>query len=96
MLTSSCSFCRTPVSSKLGGYFGGGGYSTYFTAPLYQKLTTLGYSIKLGKTNFGFYNPLNRGYPDVSAQGSRFLVRTGGRVSFKVVEKDRDSKKGWT
>jgi len=84
------------VSKKIGGYFGGGGFSNIFPAPEYQKAAVSAYVKSLGNQYQGLYNKVRpcdtlrcraaltllqngRGYPDVAAQGSRYLIVDGHR-----------------
>lgn len=46
--------------------------------PAYQKSTVDKYVASLGGKYKGLYNPKGRAYPDVSAQGSRFVVVNNG------------------
>ena len=44
------------VSKKIGGYFGGGGFSNIFPAPEYQKAAVSAYVKSLGNQYQGLYN----------------------------------------
>jgi tripeptidyl-peptidase-1 len=59
-------------------YFSGGGFSEIFPRPSYQEKAVKGYLSHLGSKWKGLYNPDGRAYPDVSAQGSHFVVRDHG------------------
>ncbi|CEH17742.1 subtilisin-like protein [Ceraceosorus bombacis] len=67
------------VSSKIGGFFAGGGFSEYFARPAYQDNAVKGYLKTLGKKHAGLFNPNGRAYPDIAAQASRYLIVVGGR-----------------
>ncbi|POV96887.1 hypothetical protein PSHT_14895 [Puccinia striiformis] len=56
------------------GFPSGGGFSDYFDRPLYQLQQVQSYLTLLGSNYTGLYNPAGRGVPDVSAQGSRYLM----------------------
>lgn len=57
------------------GYVSGGGFSNYFAQPYYQKATGLveEYIKSLHGQHDGLYNKSGRAYPDVAAQGYRYL-----------------------
>ncbi|KAJ9475813.1 Peptidase S53 domain-containing protein [Pseudozyma hubeiensis] len=66
------------VDGDLPGFYSGGGFSNLFPTAYYQVGAVLPYIASLGSKYFGLYNPAGRGYPDVAAQGSRYVVRIGG------------------
>lgn len=70
---------ETAVSSDVAGFYSGGGFSTKFSRPWYQKEAVDPYVSGLDKKLAPYYNASGRGVPDVSAQGSRYLIRVGGR-----------------
>jgi tripeptidyl-peptidase I len=54
--------------------FSSGGFSDRWDRPKYQDNAIKDYLKILGKQWEGLYNPEGRGFPDVAAQGSRYLV----------------------
>ncbi|KAI0455004.1 subtilisin-like protein [Xylaria acuta] len=60
--------------------FSSGGFSDIFPRPLYQELSVSKYVRSIGSTFAGLYNPRGRGFPDVAAQGSGFVVISQGRA----------------
>ena len=70
--------------SNLGGVITtGGGFSTYYQTPVWQKDSIalfLSRSAALSKTPQNGYNPQGRGYPDVSFNGVDYQVVIGGTV----------------
>ncbi|MBW0509343.1 hypothetical protein O181_049058 [Austropuccinia psidii MF-1] len=62
-----------------GGYASGGGFSNYFTTPSWQKDAVRRYLQQLGPRAYrGMYNQNGRGYPDVSAQGAKYVIAYQG------------------
>ncbi|OQS02829.1 tripeptidyl-peptidase [Thraustotheca clavata] len=57
----------------------GGGFSSFYTRPSYQKNAVLHYlnSSKLPPSSY--FNSSGRGYPDISAFGTHYRVRVGGK-----------------
>ncbi|GAC94319.1 hypothetical protein PHSY_001890 [Pseudozyma hubeiensis SY62] len=66
------------VDGDLPGFYSGGGFSNLFPTAYYQVGAVLPYIASLGSKYSGLYNPAGRGYPDVAAQGSRYVIRIGG------------------
>ena len=65
----------------------GGGFSTYYAAPWYQKDAIAKYFASAAASNQAFlglkgYNPTGRGYPDVSFVGARYSTFVGGDEAF--------------
>ncbi|SLM38599.1 tripeptidyl peptidase protein [Lasallia pustulata] len=58
----------------------GGGFSNYFPRPAYQDPYVPDYIASLGSRFQGLYNASGRGYPDIAAQGFRFLTVWDGGV----------------
>lgn len=58
----------------------GGGFSNYFPRPSYQSSVVPAYISGLGSQFSGLYNTTGRGYPDISAQGQRFVTIWNGTV----------------
>ncbi|KAF2089662.1 tripeptidyl peptidase-like protein [Saccharata proteae CBS 121410] len=56
----------------------GGGYSNYFSMPSYQEDVVTSYTSSLGDLYAGLYNTTGRAYPDIAAQGQRYVVTWGG------------------
>ncbi|OSX64776.1 hypothetical protein POSPLADRAFT_1044231 [Postia placenta MAD-698-R-SB12] len=69
------------LPTQTATYFSGGGFSNYWTRPLYQEGAVAGYLARLGANNTGLYNPSGRGYPDVAAYGVNFDVVYAGEVT---------------
>ncbi|SNX87746.1 related to Tripeptidyl-peptidase I precursor [Melanopsichium pennsylvanicum] len=67
------------VDGDLPGFYSGGGFSKYFPTAWYQADAVYKYVGSLGNQYKGLYNPRGRGYPDVAAQGSRYVIRIGGK-----------------
>jgi subtilase family serine protease len=70
---------ETAVNYFTGGFDGGGGFSTVFSAPTYQLEFTQLYSESAASPPTGTYNSSNRGYPDISALGHNYLVIIDGQ-----------------
>lgn len=64
------------------GYASGSGFSNYFSQPDYQKQSGVvdKYITSLNGEFDGLYNKSGRAYPDVSAQGYRYLIVVGGQI----------------
>lgn len=62
------------VALDTNGFSSGGGFSNYFKRPAYQNLAVKTYINELGSEFAGLYNTSGRGYPDISAQGQRYVV----------------------
>ena len=58
--------------------FSGGGFSNIFPQPDYQSTAVENYLDALGSTNAGLFNRTGRAFPDVSAQGIRYITRING------------------
>ena len=54
-------------------FVSGGGFSDYFPRPSYQDQAVLPYLDRLSGTHMGLYNSHGRAYPDVAAQGYRYI-----------------------
>lgn len=59
---------------KFSFIISGGGFSNLFPRPWYQAKAVPRYLKNIGTTHQGLFNPLGRAYPDVAAQGSRFVI----------------------
>ncbi|SJX66437.1 related to Tripeptidyl-peptidase I precursor [Sporisorium reilianum f. sp. reilianum] len=66
------------VNGDLPGFYSGGGFSSLFATPSYQKAVVSKYVASLGGKYKGLYNTSGRAYPDVAAQGSRYVIQIGG------------------
>lgn len=65
-----------------GLFTGGGGFSNYFDAPLYQSDVTRAYIDNVVRDNYtGLYNPTGRGYPDISAQALNYTIFWNGTLT---------------
>ncbi|KAH9823548.1 tripeptidyl peptidase [Melampsora americana] len=62
-----------------GGFVSGGGFSNYFPRLDWQKTAVKDYFVSLGSKHSGLYNLTGRGYPDVSAQGAKYVIAWQGR-----------------
>ena len=64
------------------GFSSGGGFSNYFPRPTYQNDNDVvkNYISSLGGEFDGLYNKAGRGYPDIAAQGQRFVTIWNGTV----------------
>lgn len=66
--------------SGISSITSGGGFSTYFTQPSYQKSAVSRYlALKSLTTAYG-YNPNGRAYPDLSFLATNYEVYVGGSV----------------
>lgn len=58
-----------------GGFNSGGGFSNYFATPKWQKDQVNRYLDYMGSETYsGLYNRSGRGFPDVSAQGAKYVI----------------------
>ncbi|KAL5611865.1 hypothetical protein BROUX41_000561 [Berkeleyomyces rouxiae] len=62
----------------IGADFSTGGFSRFFPRPLWQDSAVKGYISHLNGTLSGYYDTGGRAMPDVSAIGSKFLIRHSG------------------
>ncbi|CAF9942975.1 MAG: hypothetical protein ALECFALPRED_010346 [Alectoria fallacina] len=64
------------------GFSSGGGFSNYFARPTYQNDNSVvkNYISSLGGEFDGLYNQAGRGYPDIAAQGQRFVTIWNGTI----------------
>jgi tripeptidyl-peptidase-1 len=70
------------IAPEIGVGFSGGGFSNYFSRPLYQALAAPGFLAQLPRGTYaGLYNSTGRGFPDMSAQGVRFAISVRNRTS---------------
>lgn len=60
--------------------FSSGGFSDLFPRPSYQDEVVPSYLNQIGDTFEGYFNPAGRGFPDVAAQSSGFVVYDHGTV----------------
>lgn len=60
------------------GYVSGGGFSNYFPRPSYQDSVVPAYVESLNGTHEGLFNASGRAYPDIAAQGFRYVVVWNG------------------
>ncbi|KAI1393126.1 tripeptidyl-peptidase [Hypoxylon trugodes] len=61
--------------------FSSGGFSSLHAQPAWQADAVSAYLESIGSTYSAYFNASNRGFPDVAAQGSRFIVIDKGRSS---------------
>ena len=59
----------------------GAGFSNYFARPSYQADAVNGYLSQIGSLNAGLYNTTGRAYPDIAAQGQRYITIWNGSVA---------------
>eukprot|EP00904_Undaria_pinnatifida_P000763 jgi/Undpi1/10688/HiC_scaffold_29.g13136.m1 len=71
---------ETAVNKFTGGFDGGGGFSTEFTAPQYQTAHLEAYVGTDAAPPADTFNSSNRGFPDVSAAGHNFVLVVQGKV----------------
>jgi tripeptidyl-peptidase-1 len=62
------------------GFTSGGGFSNYFARPAYQDSVVPDYITSLNGQFHGLFNTSGRGYPDIAAQGFRFVVVWNGTI----------------
>ena len=62
------------------GYASGGGFSNYFPRPKYQDKVVPAYIKSLDSAFDPYYNKSGRGYPDIAAQGYRYLTIWNGTI----------------
>ncbi|KAI0097161.1 subtilisin-like protein [Daldinia grandis] len=67
------------VEPEQGVSFSSGGFSSLHPQPAWQADAVNGYLESIGETYSAYFNSSNRGFPDVAAQGSRFVVIDKGR-----------------
>lgn len=60
------------------GFVSGGGFSKYFSRPAYQDKAVGAYVVSLGNKYEGMFNKNGRGYPDIAAQGYRYVTFWNG------------------
>ena len=61
-------------------FFSSGGFSNYWSRPLWQAIAVESFLVKLGNKWKGLYNRNGRGFPDVAAQGVGYSVYDKGRL----------------
>ncbi|PWN33128.1 subtilisin-like protein, partial [Meira miltonrushii] len=61
------------VNPSLAGFYSGAGYSNLYAQPAYQKSAVAAYGNPAIAGNY--YNRSGRAYPDVSAQGSMYVIQ---------------------
>ncbi|KAG0144533.1 hypothetical protein CROQUDRAFT_659859 [Cronartium quercuum f. sp. fusiforme G11] len=57
-----------------GGYTSGGGFTNYFERPSWQNADVNKYLSSIGNMSQGMYNQNGRAFPDVSAQGAKYVI----------------------
>lgn len=65
---------------ETGSTFSSGGFSNFFSRPLYQELAVGGYLTGLQSEYSGRFNATGRAYPDVAAQGENVVIELGGNL----------------
>ncbi|KAL5376657.1 Tripeptidyl-peptidase sed2 [Paraphaeosphaeria sporulosa] len=61
-------------------FFSSGGFSNYWSRPIWQTLAVEGYLAKLGKKFAPYFNRYGRGFPDVAAQSVGYAVYDKGKL----------------
>lgn len=69
----------TGYAPEIAVDFAGGGFSDLWPRPWYQKEAVNGYLSQLEDRWKGMYNPTGRGFPDIAAQGTNFMVVVSGK-----------------
>ncbi|KAH9973541.1 peptidase S8/S53 domain-containing protein [Lactifluus volemus] len=82
---ASCPFVTavggtTGVNPEVAASLSGGGFSTYFGQPSYQKNAVSSYLSRIGEQYAGLYNRGGRAYPDISAQALNYQIVFNGQV----------------
>lgn len=67
------------VDPSLAGFYSGAGFSNLFARPSYQTSAVNSYLSKIGTLDAGYYNKTGRAYPDISAQGSLYVITSSGQ-----------------
>lgn len=67
-----------PTDPSLAGFYSGAAFSNIFPRPSFQNPLVPQYLTALGSQDAGDFNTTGRGWPDVSAQGSKYVVRSSG------------------
>ena len=70
----------TGISPESGVDFSSGGFSNIFPRPSFQDSAVPTFLTQLGSTYSGRYNASGRGFPDVSMQGTNFIVNVAGTL----------------
>ncbi|KAF8260499.1 subtilisin-like protein [Lactarius quietus] len=68
----------TSVFPEVGAKLSGGGFSTYFARPSYQKDVIPPYLDSIGNLYEGLYSDGGRGMPDISAQAVNYVITMSG------------------
>ncbi|KAF8516716.1 family S53 protease-like protein [Hysterangium stoloniferum] len=80
---SGCPFVTsigaTTGVTETSASFSSGGFSALFARPSYQNTAVSNYLTALGTTNSGKFVKTGRGFPDISAQGKKFVIFNGGQ-----------------
>ncbi|RPD54225.1 family S53 protease-like protein [Lentinus tigrinus ALCF2SS1-7] len=63
---------------EVAANFSGGGFSNFFPRPDYQSTTVQNYLNTIGTLDAGLFNSSGRAFPDISAQGVRYLTEVNG------------------
>ncbi|KAI1305721.1 peptidase S8/S53 domain-containing protein [Xylaria venustula] len=71
----------TRYLNETATYFSSGGFSDYWSRPLYQELAVKQYLNKIGDKFAPYYNHKGRGFPDVATQGYGFRVYDQGSLN---------------
>lgn len=71
---------ETVAFDTANGFVGGGGFSNYFARPSYQDSVVPDYVTSLKGQHEGLFNVSGRAYPDIAAQGFRFVTIWNGTI----------------
>lgn len=66
------------MSQSDSGMQSGAGFSKYISRPSYQDAAVSSYLKAVGNANKGKFNAAGRAYPDVVAQGTKYVIRKDG------------------
>lgn len=72
----------TQGNPEVAAPFSSGGFSNIFPRPAYQDAAVNAYLATLSEEYTGLFNLSGRAYPDVSTQGSQFLVNVAGQLQY--------------
>ncbi|KAI1365875.1 peptidase S8/S53 domain-containing protein [Xylaria arbuscula] len=70
----------TRYLNETATYFSSGGFSDYWSRPIWQEIAVRKYLSKIGDKFAPYYNNKGRGFPDVSAQGYGYRVYDKGSL----------------
>jgi tripeptidyl-peptidase-1 len=68
------------VDNNLAGFYSGAGASQIFSTPSFQSSQVSAYKSKIPSSASGEYNANGRFFPDLAAQGSRYVIVQKGQT----------------